>query len=239
MERGTRARHKGMSPNEKSLGLVAQGVNMTLIKKSTSLLIIEEQDVLREGLESILEKHDDIEVVGSSASAEEAMEKVRDLNPQIIVLGLNGNDNGSVATLAQKADSKILLLAPPGLEKEVAAAFKSGASGCLLTDVMAEDLIETIRLVAKGSMVLPRDIARDTLVERRTRTRSLPTVSARELEVLQLMAGGLSNKAIADELHLSEVTVKTHVSRILRKLEQKNRMSAILYAHRKGWVELP
>ncbi len=214
---------------------------MTADKRSTSLLIIEKQDVLREGLESILKRHEDIDVIGSTANTEEAIEKVGDLNPQIIVLGLDPTDDNIDAgkTIFEKSDSKILLLAPPGAEKEVARALKNGASGCLLTDVVAEDLIETIRLVAKGKMVLPDNMARETLVERRTRVRTAPKVSARELEVLQLMAGGLSNKEIAQELHLSEVKIKTHVSRILRKLEKKNRMSAILYAHRKGWVELP
>lgn len=214
---------------------------MAADKRSTSLLIIEKQDVLREGLESILKKHDDIDVVGSTSSTEEAIKKVDDLNPQIVVLGLDPADENIDAgkTIFEKSDTKILLLAPPGAEKDVAAALKNGASGCLLTDVVAQDLIETIHLVAKGKMVLPDSMARETLVERRTRVRSAPNVSARELEVLQLMAGGLSNKEIAQELHLSEVTVKTHVSRILRKLEKKNRMSAILHAHRKGWVELP
>ena len=210
-------------------------------KKSTSLLIIEEQDVLRQGLESILSREDDIDVVGSTASTEEALDQVDSLNPQIVVLGLSGADDGEdlFQTISEKADSKILILAPPGAEKDVAEAFKRGASGCLLTDVVAEDLIETIRLVAKGKMVLPQEIAQKTLIERRQRSRSAPKVSARELEVLQLMAGGLSNREIAEELHLSEVTIKTHVSRILKKLGQKNRMSAILYAHRRDWIDLP
>lgn len=215
--------------------------NKTSSKKSTSLLIIEEQDVLRQGLESILRQEEDIDVVGSTASAEEAIDQVDDLNPQIVVLGINraGEGRELFQTISEKVDSKILILAPPGAEKDVAEAFKQGASGCLLTDVVADELIETIRLVAKGKMVLPQEIAQETLVERRRRSRSAPKVSARELEVLQLMAGGLSNRDVAEELHLSEVTVKTHVSRILKKLDQKNRMSAILYAHRRGWIELP
>jgi DNA-binding NarL/FixJ family response regulator len=209
-------------------------------KKPTTLLIIEEHDVLREGLESILKNHDDIDIVGSTANADEAVMHITNLSPQIVVLGLRSSGEHDVcAEISKNGDSKILLLAPPGSEHNVAAAFKNGASGCLLTDVMAEDLIETIHLVAKGKMVLPQDMARETLVERRKRSRSQPEVSARELEVLQLMANGLSNKEIAEELHLSEVTVKTHVSRILRKLGKKNRISAILYAHRKGWVNLP
>ncbi len=201
-------------------------------KKSTSLLIIEERDVLRQGLESILRHEEDIDVVGSTASTEEALDQVSDLNPQIVVLGLSGNDEGEelFQIISEKADSKILILAPPGAEKDVAEAFKRGASGCLLTDVVADDLIETIRLVAKGKMVLPQEIAQKTLIERRQRSRSAPKISARELEVLQLMAGGLRNKEIAEELHLSEVTVKTHVSSILKKLGQKNRISAILFA---------
>ncbi len=210
-------------------------------KKSTSLLIIEDRDVLRQGLESILRQEEDIDVVGSTANTDEALDQVDDLSPQIVVLGLSGADQDEelFQTIFEKADSKILIFAPPGAEKDVAEAFKRGACGCLLTDVVAEDLIETIRLVAKGKMVLPQEIAQKTLIERRRQSRPAPKVSARELEVLELMAGGLSNKDVAEELHLSEVTVKTHVSHILKKLGQKNRMSAILYAHRRNWIDLP
>ncbi len=196
--------------------------------------------MLRQGLEAILRRQDDIDVVASTASTSDAMEKLGELNPQIIVLGLNGTtEEDPVQEISAKTDSKILILAPPGAEKDVAEAFNHGASGCLLTDVVADDLIETIRLIARGKMVLPQELAQEALVERRQRTRQAPKVSPRELEVLELMAGGLSNREIADELHLSEVTVKTHVSRILRKLDKKNRISAILYASRQGWINLP
>ena len=128
------------------------------------------------------------------------------------------------------------LIQSPGAEQDVLKALKNGASGCLLTDAVADDLIQTIRLVAKGQMVVPQTMANKGLVERRKKPRRLPNVSIRELEVLQLMAGGLRNKEIAAELCLSEVTIKTHVSRILRKLGKTNRTAAILHAHREGWV---
>ncbi len=208
---------------------------------NTSLLIVEKQDLLRQGLESIFSKRKGFDVVGSESSAEEAIKIVSALNPQIVVLGVGEDgDNAEIcAKIVKDSDARVLLLAAPGEEQVVASAFRSGASGCLLTSVMAEDLIETIRLLAKGQMVLPQDMARETLIERRRRRRETPNVSPRELEVLELMGTGISNKAIAEELHLSEVTVKTHVSRILKKLGQKNRMSAILYASARGWIELP
>lgn len=218
-----------------------EGTDMAPKNEATSLLIVEEQDLLRQGLETIFKEELDFDVVGSMRDVAEAIEKVGNLKPQIVLLGLNKGENGGEVCaniVEHDPDAKILLLASPGSEQDVISAFKKGASGCLLTNVMADDLIQTIKMVAKGQMVVPQQMAKKGLVERRSRRRNLTNLSIRELEVLQLMANGLRNKDIADELCLSEVTIKTHVSRILRKLGKSNRTAAIMYAAHQGWIQL-
>ncbi len=210
--------------------------------KETSLLVVEEHDLLREGLESIFRQEEDFNIVCSTASLSEAVKKAAKLQPQIIILGIDLDfDSPDIFTeLTEKQpETKILLLAPPGKEQIVADAFKRGASGCVLTNVMADDLIQAIRLVIRGQMVLPHNMARQTLVERRAKPRDLPELTIRELEILQLMANGLRNKEIASDLFISEVTVKTHISRIFKKLGKSNRTAAILHGHQKGWINLP
>ena len=210
--------------------------------KETSLLVVEEHDLLREGLESIFRQEEDFNIVCSTASLREAVKKAAKLHPQIIILGIDLDfDNPDIFTELTKKhpETKILLLAPPGKEQIVADAFKRGASGCVLTNVMADDLIQAIRLVTRGQMVLPHNMARQTLVERRSKPRNLPELTIRELEILQLVANGLRNKEIAADLFISEVTVKTHISRIFKKLGKNNRTAAILHGHQKGWIKLP
>ncbi|MDP1807976.1 MAG: response regulator transcription factor [Actinomycetota bacterium] len=214
---------------------------MAAENKTTSLLIVEEHDLIRQGLESVLKDEAEFDVVDSIADPERAADKISDLQPQIVVLGLDAREDGAdfcSALSDSDPEVKILLLAPPGCERLVVDAFKKGASGCLLTDVMAEDLVQTIKMLAKGQMVVSQAMAGKGLVERRSKRRNIPNLSIRELEVIQLMADGLRNKEIAEELCLSEVTVKTHVSRILRKLGKTNRTAAVLHAHRQGWVTL-
>lgn len=210
-------------------------------KQKTSLLIIEEQYLLRQGLEAVFGNEEEFDVVGSISDPAGAALRVHELKPQIVILGLREtNDSADVCAALTQSDpeTKILLLAPPGSEQAVVNAFKKGASACLLTDVPADDLIQTIRMVAKGQMVVPQNMANKGLVERRRTRRNPPNLSIRELEVLQLMANGLRNKDIAGELCISEVTVKTHVSRILRKLDKNNRTAAILHGHKNGWIAL-
>ncbi len=208
-------------------------------EKTTRLLIIEEQDILRQGLETVFAKESEFDVVASVANPAEAAEHVNLFKPKIIVLGMR--PDGAVAevcaTLTDRdPETKILLLAPPGHEQQIIKAFKQGASGCLLTDVMADDLIQTIRMIAKGQMVVPQAMAKKGLVERRRKRRNPPNLTIRELEILQLMADGLRNKEIAQDLRISEVTVKTHVSRILRKMGKSNRTAAIAQGHKNGWI---
>lgn len=208
---------------------------------TTSLLIVEEHDLLRQGLESVFKNETEFEIVGSLADPGEAIDKACILRPEIVVFGVSDQEQGAhfCTTISKREpDVKILLLVPPGSEELLADVFKKGASGCLFTDIMAEDLIQTIKMLAKGQMVLPQAMAYKGVVERRNRHRNLPNLTIRELEVLQLMANGLRNREIAEGLCLSVVTVKTHVSRILHKLGKNNRTAAILHAHHQGWIDL-
>jgi DNA-binding NarL/FixJ family response regulator len=208
---------------------------------ATSLLIVEEQDLLRQGLESIFQKQREFNVVGSMASASGAVEAIQRLHPNIVLLGLRRAAAGAgvcTALREKQPETKVLLLTEPGDETAVAVAMESGASGCLLTDVMAEDLVQTIRMVVRGQVVMPQAVA-DKALAPKIAGRNLARISIRELEVLQLMANGLRNKEIAAELTLSEVTVKTHVSHILRKLGKNNRTAAILDGYHQGLIRLP
>ncbi len=214
----------------------------TMQEDRTSVLVIEEHDLLRAGLEAIFSQQQDFDVVASSSSIKDAVKKVDEMHPQIIILGINVDfeDPEICSRLIKKNPGvKILLLAPPGKEQVVADAFKRGASGCVLTNVMSEDLVQAIRMVTKGQMVLPHNMAIEALVERRSKPRNLPDLTIRELEVLQLMANGLRNREIGTKLFISEVTVKTHASRIFKKLHTSNRTAAILHAHKRGWIQLP
>lgn len=208
-------------------------------ERNTTLLIIEEQDLLRQGIENVFGKADDFSILGSTADVSKASKLVGELKPNVVVLGLHETFDGAGicgALAKSNSGSKILLLTAPGNETAVVEAFKKGASACLLTDVMTDDLIQTMRMVARGQMVVPQNMANKGLVERRRKRRNPPNLSLRELEVLQLMANGLRNKDIATELCISEVTVKTHVSRIFRKLNKNNRTAAILHGHQNGWI---
>ncbi len=208
----------------------------------TSLLIIEEKDLLRQGLEAVFKDEHDFNIVGSTANVSEAIDELENLQPQIIVLGINaelGSADACAEITETDPDVKILLLATPGSEENVIDAFKNGASACLLNDVLARDLVQTIEMVSKGQMVMPKAMAHKGLVERRKKHRNIPNLSIRELEVLQHMANGLKNKEIAKELFLSDLTIKTHISRILRKLGKSNRTAAILHGYKKGWISLP
>lgn len=210
-------------------------------KETTRLLIVEEYDLLRQGLEAIIRQEDEFEIVGSTSSPNEAVNLAEKLSPNIIIFGLSDKDSviSCSRLLEANPSTKILCLAPSEKEEEVISVIKKGASGCLMTDVLAKNLVQAIRLVAIGQTVVPQSIAKQTFINQTSSAKKrIADISLRELEVFQLMANGLSNKEIAGKLCLSESTVKTHVSRILRKLGKANRTAAILYAAQQGLLDL-
>jgi len=208
--------------------------------EATTIVIVEEQDFLRQGLESYFEQREDFEVVGAIEGCSHAALEISGLNPQIVLLGISSQEDGAEfcdELVKENPDIKIVALVAPGGEAGATQAVRHGARAVLSANTMARNLVEAIYLVSKGQVVVPDSVVRGAFVETDNGSR-YGGLSIRELEVLQLMANGLRNKEIAAQLYLSEVTVKTHASHIFRKLAKTNRTSAILHAHRQGWISL-
>ena len=207
------------------------------------VVIADDHAVVRQGLRSFLGLQDDIEVVGEAADGAEALRAVEDLRPAVVLIDLvmPGIDGlGAIERIREQApETRILVLTSFPDESKLFAALRAGAAGYLLKDVQPAELAQAIRTVAAGEALLDpavtaRVLRRMSEGERRPKHADL---TRRELEVLRLIARGLSNKQIAAELVLSEKTVKTHVSSILGKLRLSDRTQAALYAVREGLVE--
>jgi DNA-binding NarL/FixJ family response regulator len=214
------------------------------------VLIADDQAMIRDGLAALLSAADDIEVVGQAADGREAVELTRELSPDVVVMDVRmPNMDGLAATAeilgehgdADPAGPRVLVLTTFDLDDYVYEALGAGASGFLLKDASADDLMTGVRVVAAGDALLAPSITRRLIgdfARRRHHGRPNPkanaTLTPRELEVLALIARGLSNAEIADELVLAEQTVKTHVGRILTKLGLRDRTQAVVYAYENG-----
>ena len=195
----------------------------------------------------ILSAQPDMEVVGEATNGEEAIASWRHLRPDLILMDvrmpkLDGLE-ASRRILKDGGDgTRVVILTTFDLDEYVYAALRAGASGFLLKDLTPEQLVSSIRIVLSGDALLAPSITR-RLVERFARpdrassgTADVSALTARELEVLRLMARGLSNAEIAERLFLSETTVKTHVARILPKLDLRDRVQAVVFAYESGLI---
>ena len=212
------------------------------------VVIADDQVLVRSGFRLILETEDGIEVVAEAGDGEEAVAAVRRLRPDVVLMdvrmpGLDGLE-ATRRILGGGAACRVIMLTTFDVDEYVYAALEAGASGFLLKDVSPEHLVTAVRMVAAGDALLAPSITR-RLVERFVRRdqaaavppRELSSLTAREREVLTLLARGLSNAELADRLHLSEATVKTHVARILSKLELRDRVQAVVVAYETGLVQ--
>ena len=218
-------------------------------ERGLRVVIADDQSLVRAGFRMILDAQPDMTVVGESRNGEEAIAAWRRLRPDVILMDVRMPElDGLEATrriMEGGGDScRVLILTTFDLDAYVYAALRAGAAGFLLKDVTPEQLIAAVRLVAAGDALLAPSITR-RLVERFARPVASPslshqaisTLTNRELEVLKLMARGLSNAEIADALILSEATVKTHVARILPKLGLRDRVQAVVLAYESGLVQ--
>jgi RNA polymerase sigma factor (sigma-70 family) len=190
----------------------------------------------------------EIEVVAEAADGLEAVEAARRLQPDVVLMDIRmpGVD-GLEATRrlgAGKRPTRVLILTTFGLTEYVYEALRAGASGFLLKDSPAEELLAGVRIVARGDALLDPSVTRSVIEEFSRKPRrvegleqKLEELTARELEVLQLLARGLSNAEIAAELVVSDGTVKTHVARVLQKLGLRDRVQAVIFAYESGLVE--
>jgi DNA-binding NarL/FixJ family response regulator len=214
-----------------------------------SVVIADDQTLVRDGFRMILDAQDDIEVVGEAADGFEAVERARELRPHVVLMDVRmpGRD-GLEATrelLRESSETHVLILTTFDLNEYVYEAMRAGASGFLLKDIPRSQLIEGVRTVAGGDALLAPAITK-RLIEQFVRrppasVRPLPpkldALTAREREVLQLLARGRSNAEIATELYVSEATVKTHVAHALAKLDLRDRVQAVVFAYESGLIE--
>ncbi len=216
---------------------------------SIRVLICDDQALVRAGFRSILGGKPDIEVVGEAENGAEAVALAERRSPDVILMDIRMPVlDGVEATrrlVAEGSSARILVLTTFDLDEYVHAAIRAGASGFLLKDVTPAKLLEAIRIVAGGDALLAPSVTR-RLLERFAATLPgadksndvLAQLTARETEVLRLLAGGLSNAEIASELVVSEATVKTHISSLLRKLGLRDRVQAVILAYETGLVRL-
>ncbi len=207
------------------------------------VLVVDDQPLVRSGFRMVLEERADLELAGEASDGVQALELARELDPDVILMDVRmPNLDGVEATrrlVEDGARARILVLTTFDLDEYVYAAIKAGASGFLLKDVEPAELVDAIRVVAAGNSLFGPE-ATERLVSRFSPAEgdlhSLDALTEREREILRLLATGLSNAELAQQLFLSETTVKTHVSSVLRKLGVRDRVQAVIAAYDAGLV---
>ncbi len=209
------------------------------------VLVVDDHEVVRRGFRALIDEFEDMEVVAEASNGIEAVQLVEHEEPDVILMDLLMPEMDGVEATRQISaagtKARILVITTYSGDDHVIPAIKAGAHGYLLKDSGSTQVVEAIRQVHRGESAIHPDIARMLIQEIRPEVpeRATPDpLTARELEVLSLMAGGLSNREIGDRLFVEEVTVRSHISRILEKLHLANRVQATLYALREGVIDL-
>ena len=212
------------------------------------VMLVDDQAMVRVGFRMIIETEADVTVVGEATDGREAVDMVDRCRPDVVLMDvrmprMDGLEATAIVTARPDAP-RVLMLTTFDAEDYVYTALRSGASGFLLKDAPAEQLIEAIRVIHRGDAVLApsvtrmliAEVARRPTVDRSAAAPGIDELTDRELEVMRLLARGLSNAEIAEALFLGEATVKTHVGRVLAKLDVRDRVQAVVVAYESGLV---
>jgi DNA-binding NarL/FixJ family response regulator len=211
------------------------------------VLVVDDQEMVREGFSALLDAQEDIEVVGSAGDGVAAVAAVRRLLPDVVLMDIRMPEMDGLAATRLLATEphpvKVLVLTTFDLDDYVYEALRAGASGFLLKHAPARELLDAVRVVARGEALLAPSITKRLIEDfvksqpgQGVRPRELAALTERETEVLRLIAQGLSNTEIAGHLFVAEQTVKSHVSRVLMKLGLRDRAQAVIAAYESGLV---
>jgi NarL family two-component system response regulator LiaR len=211
------------------------------------VLLVDDHAVVRKGMRALIDREAGIEVVGEADDGEQAVSAAERLRPDVILMDLEmprvGGVEATQRITASRPETRIVVLTSHAAEEDVFPALKAGAQGYLLKHSPPEEVLNAIRQAHRGETILHPSVARLVLQElhrpaQPKQTRTTDPLSERELDVLRLLARGMSNQEIADTLVVGEATVRSHVSSILRKLQLASRTQAALYALREGIASL-
>jgi len=213
--------------------------------ETIKVLIVDDPTVVRDGLTAVLGRQRDFTVVGEARNGLEAVERARQLRPDVILMDLRMPELDGVEAMrrirAENPEVKFIVLTTYDSDEHIFHAIEAGAKGYLLKDASREDLFQAVRAVHRGESLIQPGVAAkvlDRFAQLSRQATDVEVLSEREVEVLQLMARGSANKEIAAALSISESTVKTHVANIFQKLEVSDRTEAVTQAMQKGIIKL-
>jgi len=211
--------------------------------KKIRLLLIEDNRLLRDGIHSILKAHKDINIIAASGDGKHTLVKIKELKPNVILLdlGLRSQNSLHVVEIVKKdfPDAKIIVMDLAPVQADILQYVKAGANGFILKDASLNDFLITIRTVAEGSTVLPpllvdslfSQIVDHAVREGKTKLKEAVRMTSREREVIVLLSEGLTNKEIAQKIHVSTYTVKSHIHNIMEKLALHTRLEIANYSY--------
>jgi DNA-binding NarL/FixJ family response regulator len=209
------------------------------------IVIVDDHPVVREGIGAMLKREPDFVIVGEASNGKEAIEKAHELSPDVMLMDLRMPEIDGVEAItrikAEKPEIKFIILTTYSDDEYIFRGIAAGARAYLLKDAPRDELFKAIRAVSRGeSLIQPVVASRllDKLAELSKKSPSVDTLSEREVEVLNLMAKGVSNKDIADQLSITQSTVKTHITSIFQKLDVTTRTEAVTTALKRGIIQL-
>lgn len=215
---------------------------------SIKVVVVDDQALVRAGFRSLLDSEPDITVVGEAGSGEEAVEVARQETPDVVLMDVRmpgiGGLEATRRILSEQSETRVLILTTFDLDEYVYEGLQAGASGFVLKDIEPLELIHAVRVIARGEALLAPSVTRRLITEFASRRRStgkpvserISDITGREKEVLILVAQGLTNDQIAEELVISPATAKTHVSHMMTKLDARDRAQLVIAAYESGLV---